>query len=219
MGCSAEQKNQIRDVLLTHAHLDHVAGLPLFIDDLFADLTEPVRIFATDEVIEVLEQHIFNWSVYPRFSELSNARGAVMEYYAFEVGKEFTVKNIRVKAVEVNHHVPAVGFVLSDGETTLAISSDTAEMKDFWRETNAAENLKAILIECAFPNELRDLADVSYHLTPKMLREEIKKSSQKNCPIYLINLKPMYREKIIREIREMEIENLFIMDVGKIYDW
>ena len=35
MSTTAEQKELIRNVVLTHAHLDHVAGLPLFIDDLF----------------------------------------------------------------------------------------------------------------------------------------------------------------------------------------
>ncbi len=36
MAASTVQRKQIRDVVLTHAHLDHIAGLPLFIDDLFA---------------------------------------------------------------------------------------------------------------------------------------------------------------------------------------
>ena len=61
MAASSAQKKQIRDVILTHAHLDHIAGLPLFIDDLFASLIEPVRVFATAEVIEVIERDIFNW--------------------------------------------------------------------------------------------------------------------------------------------------------------
>ena len=71
MAATAVQKKQIRDIVLTHAHLDHIAGLPLFIDDLFANLDAPVCVHAAPEVIETLERDIFNWAIYPRFSECS----------------------------------------------------------------------------------------------------------------------------------------------------
>src|SRR5690242_19973561 len=87
MDCSERQFESVRDIVLTHAHLDHIAGLPLFIDDLFAKLSEPVRVHATDEMIGILERDIFNWSVYPRFSELSNTNGPVMEYLPYEIGR------------------------------------------------------------------------------------------------------------------------------------
>ncbi|MGH9949699.1 MAG: MBL fold metallo-hydrolase, partial [Pyrinomonadaceae bacterium] len=46
---TAVERSNIRNVVLTHAHLDHIAGLPLFIDDLFPVLTEPVRVHAVRE--------------------------------------------------------------------------------------------------------------------------------------------------------------------------
>src|ERR1044071_238591 len=105
LSCSDLQRRQIRDVILTHPHLDHVAGLPLFIDDLFATLTEPVRVHATDEVIEILERDIFNWSVYPRFSELMNKAGRVVEYREFKQGSRFSAAHLTVTSVPVNHKV------------------------------------------------------------------------------------------------------------------
>ena len=56
MAASAAQKKQVRDIVLTHAHLDHIAGLPLFIDDLFATLETPICVHGTAEVIETLER-------------------------------------------------------------------------------------------------------------------------------------------------------------------
>ena len=88
MSCSPKQRENIRDVILTHTHLDHIAGLPIFIDDLFASLKEPVRIHASSEMIEILERDIFNWAIYPRFSQLSNDDGPVMEYREFERGAD-----------------------------------------------------------------------------------------------------------------------------------
>jgi cAMP phosphodiesterase len=219
MATNALQKKQIRDVILSHAHLDHIAGLPLFIDDLFATLRRPVSVYASREVIEILERDIFNWSVYPRFSELENDNGKVMKYSPFEIGKEFAVKHLRVKAVNVNHNVPSVGFIVSDGKTTFALTSDTAEMEEFWKTLNAEENLSALLVECAFPNELEELAQVSYHLTPKTLKRELEKINHPNCLIYVINIKPMYRDEIVRQIEELNLENLQILEVGQVYEW
>jgi cAMP phosphodiesterase len=218
MATSAEQKKQIRDVVLSHAHLDHIAGLPLYIDDLFATIKRPIQIHATREVIEILERDIFNWSIYPRFSELRNDYGVVLEYRPFEVGENFAVKHLNVRAVRVNHKVPSVGFIVSDGRSSFALTNDTAEMNHFWEVLNGAENLSAILVECAFPNELSDLAGNSHHLTPRGLQRELAKIKQ-TCPIYVVNIKPMYVEQVCREIAELEIENLRILNVGEVYEF
>lgn len=218
MATTSEQKKQIRDVVLTHAHLDHIAGLPLFIDDLFATLKQPIRIYASEEVIDSLDKYIFNWEIYPRFSELTNDNGAVMEYHPFNIGKTFEIKHLKMKAIKVNHKVPTVGFIISDENSSIALSSDTSKMKGFWKKVNKEEKIDAVLVECAFPSNLKDLAKVSHHLTPKSLKKEIEKL-EKDCPIYVINMKPMYREEIVKELNDLNIENLKILEVGKIYEW
>ena len=219
MATTPEQKQNIRDIVLTHAHLDHIAGLPLFIDDLFATLESPVRVFAAPEVVEILERDIFNWHVYPRFSELRNKFGEVLEYETFTDGMEFAAAHLRIKPVKVNHKVPTVGFIISDGKSKIAVSGDTAQMDEFWQVLNEEENLSALLIECAFPNELEDLASASHHLTPENLKNELAKFRHEKCPVYVINLKPMYCEKIVGELEALKIKNLKILNVGQIYEW
>ena len=218
-AASAAQKKQIRDVVLTHAHLDHIAGLPLFIDDLFSGLDAPVCVHAAPEIIETLERDIFNWEIYPRFSELENAVGAVMTYQPFAIGEEFSVKHLRLKAVRVNHKVSSVGFIVSDKRIKFAVSGDTTETDEFWSILNAEANLSALLVECALPNELEELARVSHHLTPRILKKELEKFNRQECSIYVINIKPTYRDEVVRQIGELEIENLQILEVGQIYEW
>ncbi len=219
MAASEIQREKIRDIVLTHAHLDHIAGLPFFVDDLFASLKEPICVHATGDVIETLESNVFNWSVYPRFSELTNQYGKVLIYRPFQLEKVFQVAHLDIKAVEVNHKVPSVGFIISDKKTKVALSGDTAEMNKFWIAINKEKNLNALLIECAFPNNLKDLACSSHHLTPKILQAELGKFQHKNCPIFAINLKPMYRKQIVSELQDLKIKNLHILEVGRVYDF
>lgn len=216
---TAAQKRDIRDVVLTHAHLDHIAGLPLFIDDLFDILEEPVRIHASAEVIDVLENDVFNWRVYPRFSELTNSSGPVMEYRVIREGEQFELKGLAFEAVGVNHKVPSFGFVITDESARVAITGDTAQMDGFWERLNALDDLDALLIECAFPNRMRTLAEVSHHLTPELLANELDKFEHPDCQIFVVNLKPMYRSETASEIDALERPNLKILELGEEYEF
>ncbi len=219
MSATDLHREQIRDIVLTHAHLDHIAGLPLFVDDLFATLETPIRIHASAEVIDIIERDVFNWHVYPSFSELKNQYGSVLEYVPFTIGKPFTAKHLTVTPSAVNHKVPTAGFVIDDGISAIAITGDTAETNAFWPSISDIERLSAIFIECAFPDEMADLAVISHHLTPATLKIELSKFARRNCPIYLINLKPMYREQIAVEITQLGIPDLSILEVAKIYEF
>jgi len=218
MSCTDFQRSQIRDVILTHTHLDHIAGLPMFIDDLFASLTEPLRIHATGQMIEVLERDIFNWSVYPRFSELSNDYGPVIEYHQFEMGSEFRARHLNIRSVGVNHPVSACGYVVSDGSLSIAITGDTSETDEIWEICNGRSDLKAVFAECAFPDELDELASVSHHLTPHRLESEIAKLTDRDYPVYIINMKPMYRETVIAQIQKAGLREVETLAVGRVYE-
>lgn len=218
LSCTDAQRRQVRDIVLTHTHLDHIAGLPLFIDDLFATLTSPITIYATSEMIEALERDVFNWSIYPRFSELKNAHGNVVQYREFQAGGRFDVAHLSMRSISVNHKVTATGYLVSDGRVSFAVTGDTAETDLFWTECDRVEDLRAVFVECAFPDELAPLAAASYHLTPTKLRHELGKLSRRNFPVYVINIKPMYREAVIRQIREARLPSVEILEIGRVYE-
>ena len=219
LATSGEQREKVRDIIVTHPHMDHIASLPIFIDDLFPTLESPIRVYATQEVVDLLERDIFNWNVYPRFSELRNDYGPVMEYVPIPTGEEFKVAHLTVTAVEVNHIVPTVGLVVSDGDKTVALSSDTYETDEFWNVINRASSLDVLLIEASFPDSMAKLAEVSRHFTPASLQRELRKLNHKGVEILAVHLKPAYRQVIIDELKGLSIPGLEVMEPGRIYDW
>ena len=214
-----DQRTKVRDIIVTHPHMDHIASLPIFIDDLYPLLKQPMRVHATPEVIELLERDVFNWNVYPRFSDLKNDYGPVMEYVPIPIDRPFPVAHLKVMAVPVNHIVPTVGLIVSDGRTSVAFSSDTAETEDFWKLVNQEKHLEALLIEASFPNRMAKLATVSRHFTPASLGEELKKLTHNGMDIMAVHLKPSYREEIMKQLEELQIPKLKVMEPGKIYSW
>jgi ribonuclease BN (tRNA processing enzyme) len=219
IALSNEQRSTVRDIIVTHPHMDHIASLPIFIDDLYPTLKKPMRVHATAEVIELLERDIFNWNVYPRFSELTNNYGPVMEYVPIPFGSPFKVAHLNVMAVAVNHIVPTVGLVVSAGNKNVAFSSDTAETEEFWKLVNEMKGLDALLIEASFPNRLAKLADVSRHFTPASLGQELKKLNHNGLDIMAVHLKPSYRDEIIQQLNALNIPKLRVMEPGRVYEW
>jgi ribonuclease BN (tRNA processing enzyme) len=219
LALTAEQRDKVRDIIVTHPHMDHIASLPIFIDDLFETLESPVRVYATPEVIELLERDIFNWNVYPRFSELKNEYGPVMEYVPIPAGEEFKIAHLKVTAVSVNHIVPTVGLLVSDGKSTVAFSSDTAETDEFWNVINRAPHIDALLIEASFPDSMARLAEVSRHFTPASLRRDLSKLNHNGLDILAVHIKPAYRQMVMDELKALNIPKLGVMEPGRTYNW
>jgi cAMP phosphodiesterase len=219
LALSTEQREKVRDIIVTHPHMDHIASLPIFIDDLYPTLKRPIRVYATQVVIDLLERDIFNWNVYPRFSELKNDFGPVMEYVPVPEGQEFQVAHLKVTVVPVNHIVPTVGLLVSDGHSTVAFSSDTAETEEFWKLVNSAPSVDALLIEASFPNSMSQLAEVSRHFTPASLARELGKLNHNGLDILAVHIKPAYRETIIAELKALNIAGLGVMEPGRTYTW
>ncbi len=219
IALTPEQRATVRDIIITHPHMDHIASLPIFIDDLYPTLKEPVRVYATPEVITLLERDVFNWNVYPRFSGLKNEYGLVMEYVPIPIGKEFEVAHLKVTAIPVNHIVPTVGLIVSDGVSTVAFSSDTAETDEFWEVINRIPRVSALLIEASFPNSMSELAEVSRHFTPASLNQELRKLTHNSLDILTVHIKPAYRDTIIAELEALNVPKLAVMEPGKTYVW
>ena len=191
----------IDHVFITHSHLDHLASLPLMIDSVADMRVKPVTVHATDATLEIIQNHIFNWAIWPDFSEISIREEAVMQYQAIRVGQKIQLGQRTITAVPAVHTVPAVGYHLDSGSASLVFTGDTTVNDLFWPVLNRITNLRYLIIETAFSNQEKQLAVMSKHLCPSMLGDELAKLAI-DAAIYITHLKPGQIELIMGEIEE-----------------
>ncbi len=191
----------IDHVFITHSHLDHIAALPLMIDSI-ADMRDtPLTVYATGATLEIIRKHIFNWSVWPDFSEILIRGRTVMQYKEIRVGKKVRLGDRTITAVPAEHTVPAVGYCLDSGKGCLVFTGDTTVNDVFWPVLNKIPKLRYLIIETAFSNQEQELAVASKHLSPNLLGHELAKLKRKP-DIYISHLKPGQIELIMGEIEE-----------------
>ena len=144
----------IRHVFLTHAHLDHVAGLPMLVDHVFDEnFDQPLTVYARQD------------------------------FYA----------------VDVMHTVPCLGFTVQNSGGVFAVSGDTKTNETLWPVLNACDDLRVLVIEVSFPDEMQGLAIEAGHYTPKTLTEDL--ARLKHRPeIWLTGMKPGEEQRILQQV-------------------
>jgi cAMP phosphodiesterase len=216
-GLRESELGKIRNVLLSHAHMDHIKGLPLLADNMVGrNRYGPIGVWSLPEVLDDLRRHIFNDAVYPDFTRLPSVEDAPLVLHPFEGEKVVALNGVEVMSVRVNHTVPTTGFILNDGEAALLYSGDTSETRHIWEVGRKEPRLKAAFIETSFPNDLIELAKVSGHLTPILLAREVVKLGRPDIPLYIYHLKPPYRALIVAELKRLNLPNLHILEEGQV---
>ncbi|MBE7939437.1 MULTISPECIES: 3',5'-cyclic-nucleotide phosphodiesterase [Ramlibacter] len=201
---SLEEMAGIGDVLLSHSHLDHVAALPLMIDTIASQLTEPVRIHALAGTIAALRAHIFNDVIWPDFSRIPTPANPFVTFHELKVGQTLEIKGKSIEVLPAVHTVPAVGFSVAAGKGCWVFTGDTERNPAFWERINHM-NVAALVIETAFSNRELDLARRSLHLSPVSLAEELDCiDKDQRFPIYITHTKPAETDLIMREIQKFD---------------
>jgi ribonuclease BN (tRNA processing enzyme) len=198
---SLTELSVIDHIFVTHSHLDHVACIPFLVDTVNPMRDKPLTIHATEATVEILRQHLFNWKIWPDFTQIPDERQPYMRYQTIEIGRTVEIAGRKITALPANHTVPAVGFRLDSGSACLVFSGDTTVNDALWDEVNGMDNLRYLVIETAFSNAEKDLAILSKHLCPSMLADELRKLKHKP-EIYITHLKPGEIELTMQEISE-----------------
>lgn len=191
----------IDHVFVTHSHMDHIAFIPFLVDTVGGMRSRPLVVHATQATLDILRAHVFNWKIWPDFSEIPSPEHPYLRFEPVHVGARIELGTRAITPVPANHVVPAVGYHVDSGRQSLVFTGDTTTNDELWNIVNQIENLRYLIIETAFCNRERDLAIASKHLCPSMLAEELAKLTRKP-DVYITHLKPGELELIMHEIDE-----------------
>ena len=198
---SLAELERIDHVFVTHSHLDHIACLPL-ISDSVGDLRQtPLTVHATAPTIAMLQNHIFNWAVWPDFTRIPSVEQPFVRFHEIALGQPLSLGGRAITALPANHSVPAVGYHLDSGRASLAYTGDTSVCPEFWQEINKISKLRYLIVESAFSNRELPLANASLHLCPSLLASELAQL-RLDPELFIIHLKPGQQQLIMRELEE-----------------
>jgi cAMP phosphodiesterase len=211
---------RVRDIVVTHSHSDHTAMLPIFIAEAYTSLTAPVVIHGTAEVIADLRNHIFNDHIWPDFERihLIHKSEPSLRFETIEPGRPFSIGNLTIRPVSVNHTVPCVGLIVEDEGAAVVFTSDTYTTDEIWEQACRTRNLKAVFVDVSYPNELEKLAADSKHLTPQSLAVDLKKLKC-DVEIFAVHIKPARREHVIRELAALNDPRISVAEPDRVYAW
>ncbi len=184
-----ESLARIDHIFVSHSHLDHVTSIPFLVDTVCWMRGSPIAVYGIKATLDILRAHLFNWKVWPDFTQIPDGDNPFMVYREIEVGQTVDLGGRRITAIPANHTVPAVGYLLDSGQASLAYTGDTTGNEGLWKAVNAAANLRYLLIETAFSNKERDIAVASKHLCPDMLARELEKMRARP-EVFITHLKP-----------------------------
>src|SRR5215467_13995380 len=149
---------EIEHALISHPHLDHVVGLAFLTETLACcGFKRPVTVTSTSPIVDALRTSIFNNVVWPDFGQIPDKTAPVMKYRELVEEAEQRVGDLWVTPVAVTHTVPAVGFIVHDGTRGFVYSGDTGPTKALWAAARGLTGIRAVILECAFPNRLGEL--------------------------------------------------------------
>jgi ribonuclease BN (tRNA processing enzyme) len=191
----------VNDVLITHAHLDHIAHLPLMMDAVARLRTQPLRVHGLPETLAALQRYIFNDHIWPDFTQIPSAEHALLSLHPLQPGQPLKIAGKTIEALAAAHTIPAVGYAITAGAGYWVFSGDTGRNPAFWQRINQL-NVAILVIETAFSNHEKELAQLSQHLCPEVLAQELDQiDSAQHFPIYISHTKPTQTQRIMDEIQ------------------
>ncbi|WP_343523614.1 3',5'-cyclic-nucleotide phosphodiesterase [Pedobacter sp.] len=227
-GISEEvQRRQIKGYLISHGHLDHLAGL---IINSPADTAK--NIYGLPSVLNILKDKYFTWDAWANFAnEGEKPQLKKYTYFPLVENNNYQLEGtaMKVKAFELSHGNPykSTAFLINHDDIYILYLGDTGadeieksdKLASLWRSIApliTAGQLKAIFLEVSFPDEQPD-KQLFGHLTPKLFFNELSKlealttdKAFKKVSFIVTHIKPprSTAEKVKQQLISGNIKNL-----------
>jgi len=211
------QMTGIRHIFLTHSHMDHIVGLPLLADSMYGVHDEPIMVHAQEKTIEAIKEHIFNWVIWPDFSELPTRENPSINFKVMKPGDKITIRSRQIEMIAVNHTVPGVAYCVSTKRANVAFSGDTTTTDTLWEVLNGYEDIDLFFVESAFSNADIEISKISKHYCPRLLGEDIQKLRHRP-DVWLTHFKPGEEDLIYQQcVEAMPDFNVHHLKGGEVF--
>lgn len=198
-----EEQLGVTEVLVSHMHLDHVKELAFLVDNRVGKAARPLVVTGVAGVVTGLRRHLFNERIWPDFTRIPSRRAPTLTYRVIPEGRYSRICGLSVKPVRVNHSDVATGYILREPGTSVLFSGDTGPTAAIWKSARRLRDLKAVIVECSFPDGLEEIALASGHLTPALLERELQQLGRPEVPVYLYHMKPLHLPAIAAELSRL----------------
>jgi ribonuclease BN (tRNA processing enzyme) len=207
---------KIEYIFITHAHLDHILGIPFLADNLiFRKKRHRVNILSIPPVIKTIRKSLLDGSIWPDFTVIPNTHEGILNLIELKFGHSIKIDDYTIISYPVNHSVPATGFLVQDKRgRRFFYTGDTGPSDATW-EKIGEKQIHCLIIEASFPNRMEDIAIRTGHLTPQLLKNEILKIKPYPERIFVIHIKPQYFKTIKTELQKLKIKNLKLLRDGQ----
>jgi ribonuclease BN (tRNA processing enzyme) len=200
-----DEMSKIRHIFISHTHLDHIHCVPLLLDTIFDTVTEPLVVHGSSVALAAIHDHIFNGIIWPDFSVLPSVENPVVVFDVIEAGESIQLGEFNFRAVEVNHIVPTVAYIVSASTGRFVYSGDTTTNDTLWSALNELDHIDILIVETAFTNSDIELCKKSKHYCPQTLADDLKKLKHQPA-VYLTHAKPGEAEQIYLECSELILD-------------
>lgn len=213
-----DRQRRVRHVFITHEHLDHIATLPIFLENVYEPGPDCVEVLAGEAVMDYLDVDVFNDRVWPDFFALSAGDDRFLQGTVIEPGVTVERAGVSFTPVPVSHALSTLGLIVDDGRSVVVVPSDTGPTEAIWRQAAATGRVVATFLECSFPAALADLAARVGHLSTVTFAAEVAKLPR-GVRVIVVHRKARYADAIARELAALALPGVELVRPGFTYEF